>query len=68
MVLHFQKLVGGVLVVLSEVDVGDGIDHFKMIVRHLERSEDMMVRFFLVKVRVDDIAAGPLDVLVILDF
>lgn len=54
MILHFQELIRGVVIVLSEVDVGDGIDHLKMIVRHLERGEDMMARPFLGKFLAED--------------
>ena len=39
-VLHFQKLVGGVAVVLDEADVGDGIRNLEMIVGKLKGSDD----------------------------
>ena len=57
-VLHFQKLVGGVGVVLGEADIGDGIGYFEVVVGQPEGSEDGVAGVQLGKLLGDDVAAA----------
>ena len=48
-VLHLKKLIGGVGVVLSEINVGDGIGNLKVIVGNLERGKTIVAWILLDK-------------------
>ena len=54
-ILHFQEYISGVAIYLSEVDIDDGIDYFKMIVCHFERDKGKLIKSIVIQFWVEGI-------------